>query len=626
MKKVYLSFLLAGFAATASYAQHNTKPITFGELPNEASIKPTQTQNQSKALGVTIFEDLFDNGNNWVIDNDGQPGGAFGWTIDAVNDGWWSTAGIQSTSGGGFAELSNGDASASTQALDVTYTMTSNAINIDSLTADALGTASNLVTLEFEQYGALFNDEQTIQISTDGGNTWEIMRDNRDHYEVLSASGGDPYPNFDLITIPLGPYLTGAYTDVRIRFQWTTAFPQFSTNSAVWITYGWYIDDLRINTNPDYDAAAVEPYWGTAGLNYSRIPTTQVAPIDFATFVSNDGSNTLTDVTLNVDVNSGGWTGTSTPVDIPVLTVDSIGTSTQYTPAAVVGSHSFTWEITQNEVDDVPSNNTITGDAFDVTQYDYAMDDDVIDGSTGNGGFGFEKGNFYDIWADQTAYAIQTKIASNAEVGSIVYGKIYRWDPTNATTFADALFYEQQTDFYEITQSDLSGGLLTLPLLAPHNLTAASNTYFVVVVSDGDGGASDDVQIATSGVSPTGFSYFYAADDDAWYLQPQTPIVRLSFDPAFNIGLEELSNVSALNVFPNPASEEVKVSFNVTDASDVKVEVLDITGKAIETVVDAANVTGMQNNSVNITDYAAGVYVINITTNEGSIQRKFVKK
>jgi len=622
MKKVYLSFLLAGFAASASYAQLNSKPLTFGEVTNEASIKPTQTQNQSKALGVLIWEDLFDAGTNWTIDNDGQAGGAFGWSIDAVNDGWWSTAGITSTSGGGFAELSNGDASASTQASDVTYTMTSISLDIPNLPNNTGNT--DQVTLEFEQYGALFNDEQTVEISTDGGATWTVMRDNRDYYEVLSSSGGDPYPNSDFVSINLAPYITGNAATVQIRFQWTTAFPQLSTNPAVWITYGWYIDDLRIFTNPDNDIEAQGPYWGTAGLNYSRIPTTQVAPIDFATFVFNNGLNVQTDVTLNVDVNSGGWTGTSTPVDVPVGVTDSVGTSTQYTPAAVVGSHSFTWEVTQNETDDVPSNNMITGDAFDITDWVYAMDDDVIDGSTGNAGFGFEKGNFYDIWADQTAYSIQTKIASNAVVGSIIYGKIYRWDPTSATTFADALFYEQQTDFYEITQADLAGGLLTLPLLAPTDLTAANNTYFVVVVSDGDGGASDDVQVATSGVSPTGFSYFYAADDDAWYLQPQTPIVRLDFKNT--IGLNELSNVSALNIFPNPATDAVNVSFNLTDASDVTVEVLDITGKAIETVVEAANVTGMQESSVNTTDYAAGVYMINITTNEGSIQRKFVKK
>lgn len=625
MKKVYLSLLFAGVATGAAFAQQTTKPYTFGEVTNEAAIKPTQTKDQSKALGVVIFEDLFDNDNNWTIDNDGQAGGAYGWTIDAVNDGWWSQAGITSGSGGGFAELSNGDASAGTQSTDITMTMTSISLDIEALSL-AAGNQTDQVTLEFQQYGALFNDEQTVQISTDGGATWTEIRDNRDHYGVLSASGGSAYPNPDDIAINLAPYITGNANNVQIRFQWTSAFPQASTNPAVWITYGWYIDDLRIRTNPDNDISTDEPYWGTAGLNYSRIPGTQVAPIDFATFVFNGGLNPQTDVTLNVDVNSGAWTGSSTPVDVPVGATDSIGTTTQYTPAATPGSHSFTWEVVQNETDDVPANDALTGDSFDVTEFVYAMDDDVIDGSTGNAGEGWEKGNFYDIWADQTAYAIQIKLANNAVPGSIVYGKIYPWDPTSATTFADALFYEQQTDFHEVTTADLQGGLITLPLLAPTNLTAANNTYFVVAVTDGDGGASDDVQLATSGVSPTGFSYFYAADDDAWYLQPQTPIVRLNFDPANNIGLDELTNLSALNIFPNPASDEVSVSFNLNDASDVTVEVMDLTGKVMATVMSANNVTGMQKSVVNTTNYAAGMYVINITTNEGSIQRKFVKK
>ena len=172
------------------------------------------------------------------------------------------------------------------------------------------------------------------------------------------------------------------------------------------------------------------------------------------------------------------------------------------------------------------------------------------------------------------------KIHSTSEVGSIVYGKIYQWDPTNATTFADALFYVQQTEYHEITQQDLNQGVISLPLLAPTTLTAANNTYFAVAATDGDGGTTDDVQIATSGTSPAGFSYFYAADDDAWYLQPATPIVRLNFDGS-TWGLNEATNVSALNIFPNPANDEVNVSFNINDASDVKVEVLDMTGKVV---------------------------------------------
>lgn len=624
MKKVYLSFLLAGFAATASYAQLNTKQLASGEVTNEASMKPTQTQSQAKALGVEIWADDFSGtSTNWVLDNDGQPGGAFGWSIDAVNDGWWSTAGITSTSGGGYAELSNGDAQAGTQEINVTYTMTSISLDIPNLPGNTANT--DQATLQFEQYGAVFNDEQTIEISTDGGSTWTIMRANRDFYSVLSAGGGDPMPNPDLISINLAPYITGNASDVQLRFVWTTAFPGNSQPGA-WITYGWYIDDVAIFTNPDNDITSVEPFWGSVGLNYSRIPTTQVAPIDFTSFAFNNGLNTQTDVTLTVDVDNGGWIGSSTPVDIAVGGTDSLFTTTSFTPPATIGSHSFTWEITQNETDDVPTNNVIAGDAFDITAYDYAMDDDVIDGSTGNGGFGWEKGNFYDVFADQTAYAIQIKLANNTEVGSQVYGKIYRWDPTNATTFADAIFFEQQTDYYEVTQADLAGGLITLPLLVPTALNSTDLSYFVVAATDGDGGTTDDVQLATSGVSPNAFSRFYAADDDQWYLQPQTPIVRLSFDPAFNIGLDELSNLSALSVFPNPATDEVSVSFDVTDATDLTVEVLDLAGKVLETVVDAANVTGSQNAAVNITDYAAGMYVINITTNEGSIQRKFVKK
>lgn len=622
MKKVYLSLLLAGFATSASYAQVNSKPVTFGEV-NEAAIKPTQTQNQSKALGVMIWEDVFNSAANWTIDNDGQTGSEFGWTIDATNDGWWSVNGITSSSGGGFAELANGDPTATvpSQALNVTYTMTSISLDVPNLAGNTSNT--DQVTLEFEQYGARFNDEQTVQISNDGGSTWTVIRDNADFSSVLSAGGGSAYPNPELVSINLAPYITGNANDVQIRFQWTTAFPASGSNPNVWVTYGWYIDDVRIFTNPDNDIESQEPFWGTAGLNYSQIPTTQLAPITFTSFAFNNGLNTQTDVTLEVDVNSGLWTGASTPVDIAVGDRDSLFTATEFTPAAITGNYSFTWEITQNETDDVPANNVITGDAFEVTDWIYAMDDDVLDGSTGNGGFGFEKGNFYDVWADQSASYIDIKLASNTVVGSTVYGKIYRWDPTNATTFADALFYEQQTNFHQVTQADLTGGVISLPLLAATPLTA-NTSYFVVAVSDGDGGATDDVQIGTSGISPTGFSYFYAADDDAWYLQPQTPVVRLNFEN--DLGLNDLSNVSALNIFPNPATDNVNVSFNITDASDVKVEVLDLTGKVIETVANDSNVTGMQESSVNTAAYAAGVYVINITTNEGSLQRKFVKK
>ncbi|NRA11615.1 MAG: T9SS type A sorting domain-containing protein, partial [Crocinitomicaceae bacterium] len=545
---------------------------------------------------------------------------AFGWTIDANSDGWWSSNGISSTSGGGYAELSNGAANATppTQALDVLYTMTSIILDIPNL-PDNTGNTDQ-VTLSYEEFGARYNDLQEVQISTDGL-AWTTIRDNSDIYGVLSIGGGSGYPNPANVSINLSPYITGAASQVQIRFSWTTNFPSLSTNPNVWVTYGWYIDDLKITTNPDNDVESTDPYWGTAFLNYSQIPTTQVAPIDFVTEPFNGGLNPQTNVELNVDFNSGAWTGVSQSVTIPVGGYDSLIVSTQYTPAAVVGSHSFTWEITQDEIDDVPSNNVIQGDDFDVTEYIYAQDDDLIDGFRGNSGEAYEVGNFFDIWADQTVYYVDVKLHNTTEIGSTVYAKIYSFDGTQAT-FADALNFVQQSGYHTVTSSDVSG-VLSLPLLFPTPLTVAQTTYFVVLATDGDGGTTDDVVCATSGTSPNLFSYVYA--DNTWYLQPATPIVRLNFDGS-DWGLNENGeNISAVNIFPNPANDVVNVSYNVINASDVTVEIMDMTGSVVETVSNESNVQGVQNVSVNTSNFASGVYFVNIATSEGIVKNKFVK-
>lgn len=623
MKKIYLSFLLLGITSTAANAQQTTKPYSFGKI-NTSAVKPTQ-QNPSepKALGVEIWADDFNDGTNWTIDNDGQAGGVFGWSIDATSDGWWSANGITSTSGGGYAELSNGDPTAPTptQALDVIYTMTSVALDIPNLPGNTANT--DQVTLQYQEYGARFNDLQEVQISVDGL-AWTTIRDNSDEYGVLSSSGGSAYPNPANISINLAPYITGNASTVQVRFSWTTNFPSLSTNPNVWVAYGWYIDDLKIFTNPDNDVESTDPYWGTAFLNYSQIPTTQVAPIDFVTEPFNGGLNPQTNVELNVDFNSGAWTGVSQSVTIPVGAYDSLIVSTQYTPAAVVGSHAFTWEITQDEVDDVPSNNVIQGDNFDVTEYIYAQDDNLIDGSENNGGEAYEVGNFFDIWADQTVYYVDVKLHNTTEIGSTVYAKIYSFDGTQAT-FADALTFEQQSDYHTVTTSDVSG-VLSLPLLFPTPLTVAQTTYFVVLATDGDGGATDDVVCATSGTSPIGFSYVYIQADDTWYLQPATPIVRLNFDgTAWGLN-ENGENISAVNIFPNPVNDVVNVSYNVVNTSDVTVEIMDMTGAVVSTVSDESNIQGVQHISVNTSSFAAGVYYVNISTAEGVVKNKFVKQ
>jgi hypothetical protein len=620
MKKVYLSLLAIGIAST-SLAQMTAKPLAFGQLNTGKDVINAPALNnatQAKALGIEIWSDNFDTPSDWVIDNSGQAGGAFGWTIDATYDGWSTVGGpLSSTSGGNYAELSNGNAVNGDQALDVTYTLTlANAIDIVNLPLNTPMT--DQVNLQYEQTGALFNDEQFTHISVAGGTPWVTFRDNRDFHDVLSQSGGSAYPNPETVSINLAPYIAGNANNFSIRFQWTTAFPGSATNPNVWVTYGWTLDDLKLITNPDNDISAQTPYWGSVGLNYYQIPTAQVAPIDFTTNAFNNGLATQNNVTLNVDVNSGAWTGSSAAgVSIAAGSYDSLVCTTQYTPAATVGTHNVVWGVTQDEVDDVPGNNDNANINFEVTQYVYARDNGTVDGSTYNQGNGYEVGNLFDVFTAAELTRINVGISSSSVIGANVFAKLYSIDPTTGD-----FLLEDQTDYYALTAGDL-GSTLNLPLLQGNFTLTAGETYLVVAGSDGDGGATDDVVIANAGSSDPQTSFFYDYTDLMWYYTTNTPVVQMDFTP---LSIDENDLFTNVVVYPNPANEELNIDFSLENATDISIEILDLAGKTVATKAMENAAKGTQTVGFNTADFASGVYTVTIESANGKLTRKFIKK
>lgn len=609
MKKVYLSIFLAGLGYSVSYAQYIQKPVTANEVVRTApkEVAPVQTQ---KALGTTFWSHDFTTTTDWVVNNDGQTGAAYGWSIDAVRDGWWapSTA-IASTSEGNFAELSNGNPTATpaSQALDVVYTMTTaNPIPL------SLGTD---ITLEFLQFGARFNDLQEIQVSVDG-TTFFTVGDNNDK-SVLSQAGGSAYPNPDTKSINLATLIPGA-TQLWIRFSWTTAYPSQSTNANVWVTYGWYIDDVKLTTNPDYDLAVTSNYWGTAGLNYYQIPLTQVAPIDFSSNVFNGGTMSMTNAQLNVDINTGAWTGSSaTGVNVAPLADDSLFLTTQFTPSsASAATYNVVRTITSTETDDVAANNAITALSFSTTPYIYARDNNTPSGSTSNGTDGFETGNLFDIWADQTLKGINVRLAgggSGTTVGTEIFAKIYSIDPSTGD-----FVWEGESAPLVVAAGNLNTNLV-MELIDPVNLLA-NNTYLAVVGAFGTG-----LKVANAGSSDPQTSFFLDMVDGTWYYQTSTPYVRLNFDPG--LGIEETgSNVAISNVYPNPTTGATTIDYSLVNASDVTVEVVDITGKVVYTANNANQIAGNHQISFDAAGYSNGVYYVNITSNEAKVTQKFIKK
>ncbi len=610
MKRKILLMCLIVISST-SWSQNDLKLPTMDELLSED--KQGLTRPLEKDLGITIWSDNFDDPATWTINNDGLGGVGYGWDINDMSEGWWSSNGINSSSGGNYAELSNGDATTGSQELDVVLTMTTT----DPIDVIGLG-GTNQVTLEFEQFGARFNDLQQISISTDG-TTFTPVGDNLDK-SVLSQSGGSAYDNPDLKQINLGTILTPTNDPIWIRFTWTTNYPSASTNPNVWITYGWYIDDVKLVTNPDNDLEITDSYWGTEGLHYYRIPTTQVAPIDFQATVFNGGVDAQTNVQLNADINSGVFTGSSDPISVDPLDTTDLTLSTQFTPPASIMNYTVTQTITADSTDDVPSNNELSNITFYVTDYTYARDNNNASGSTTNGTDGFEVGNLFDIWNDQELKALSVQLPggnNGATVGTEFFLKLYSLDPNATGSIGDALIYEEETEPIIITTSMLNQ-TVTFPLNSPVFLTA--NTTYLAVA----GSYTEGLRVSNAGASANQTSFFLDLADGTWYYTNSTPIVRMDFDPT--IGLDEnTSEMQIGTIFPNPATDEARVRVNLINSSNIKLTVSDLYGKTLS-VQDVNAQSGQNEFFIKTEAFASGVYCVHVFDGLNTITRKFTKK
>lgn len=620
MKKIYLSAFVSIFSVGMSLAQIIESPYSLENVKVQ-KVEPLPSENSwsPKALGVTFWTEDFTGGTgSWVINNGGQTGAEYGWTVDATSDGWWSANGITSNSGGNYAELSNGNAQSGTQATNVAYTLTSPAIDIQALAG------TDQVTLSFEEFGARFFDLQEVQVSTDG-NSFVTVRDNQG-YVRLTSTGGVAYSNPETVSVNLAQYVSGA-TNIYIRFAWTSEFSS-SASANAWITYGWYIDDIALTTNADNNMTAESSVWGSTGLNYHQIPLSQQTAIEFTTNARNNGIAAQTDVQLNVDISGAGTYSASSPAGVSIASgaYDSLVVA-PFTPNGL-GTYNFTWGITQNEVDDIPADNNNDPITFEVTDYIYARDRGTQEASYSNGGNGFILGGYYDVFANDVIYSVDVRIATGTTAGSLITGRIYSLDP-NATSFATLLVLEDQSAEYTITSSDI-GSIVNLDLAGSGNAgfpLIAGETYFVAVATDGNGGLPSGAVIGLTNFPTEQSCFLFEATQNDWFLAPGTPMVRMNLDPASNtIGLKEQSQLFGAEIFPNPASDNFAVRYIMGVASEVTIKVTDITGKVVAEFAEGTQTEGTHELNVNASSFAEGIYYVTIASENSILTKKVVKK
>ena len=109
-------------------------------------------------------------------------------------------------------------------------------------------------------------------------------------------------------------------------------------------------------------------------------------------------------------------------------------------------------------------------------------------------------------------------------------------------------------------------------------------------------------------------------------------MIRLNLDPASTATPANVSEVHQNNgfelfpSFPNPTNGVTTVKFNLNFASEVTFEMRDISGKVVYSLDMGTRAAGMNNITVDATDFAAGAYTYTLTVNgERATDRLLVK-
>ena len=81
-----------------------------------------------------------------------------------------------------------------------------------------------------------------------------------------------------------------------------------------------------------------------------------------------------------------------------------------------------------------------------------------------------------------------------------------------------------------------------------------------------------------------------------------------------------------MELFPNPATEYFTFSFNNPDNQNLRIEMIDATGRLLKVYFDETFTEGEQQLNVNVSDLPRGIYFLRLNTSDGSAVQKVVLK
>lgn len=636
MKKIYAfvgALILSGVGFAQTPFQVNPHQFTALEkyTPGAITIKPQRkVVNADRAV---YFTENFDGGLN-------------GWTA-AIQTG---TAGFGLTNSGHQNTPSNtfqipplatstptqwilldSDSDGSSYSNPEEATLTSPVINLSA-------TSGDFVALQFDQFFAewdsqIFNeagseDHCYIAVSTDGSSWTEI--------EINDLMGRTGRANPEFISWDITDAIAGGLSTVQFRFRW----------SGAW-NYGWQFDNIQVASIPEKDLEIVD-IWrpmkrmdpdinGSRSLYmYSQVPLDHADTIVFGAIVRNTGHVTQTNVGVDFELTTPGTPQSGQSPTIasiaPSPDLDTLLFIVDYVPTDI-GTYTTEFTLFSTEGDDFADNDSLVDDNYEITQYTYAADYpvgtemgcEIFPGVSGSDDLYF--GNVFGFEQDDWISGIDFKLTSfSSNTGEDVYAAIYYFDEGTGEWVAE--WDNNQQPVYTVDAADL-GNWVTVAVNSPNGVLVSQTTeYYLVTV--GTLGETAEPLFARQGDMKlgrvAGYGYFdnSSAYGGATYFDRISPMVRARVNPA-ELGVEESAITEQFSIYPNPANTEINVAMTLDNAENTVVKVLDISGKVISTM-NLGTVNGQQTVSISLEGVSTGVYFVEMSNDNNTQVKKFVKK
>ncbi|MCF7912282.1 MAG: T9SS type A sorting domain-containing protein [Candidatus Cloacimonetes bacterium] len=239
----------------------------------------------------------------------------------------------------------------------------------------------------------------------------------------------------------------------------------------------------------------------------------------------------------------------------------------------------------------------------------------------------YEKGGCIGIKTNSIVKITNTTFTRNsADSGS----GIYSWN-NSSLYIANSIFWDnneedirfittQNTDAFCIVYSDIEDGEESIihSNICPFNVTEGNIDAYPEFVSpdNDDFQLQNDSPCIDAGIDYFEFNGIELVNLDETQFFGEAPDMGYFEKMSDGNGQQEISPASfEMKIFPNPFNPETTIEFGLAEAGEVKIEVYNVKGQKVDTVVDMEYSAGTQKVIWNAKGLASGIYYYKISSN-----------